>query len=66
MPKEKFNEEKKMIAVRIQGLIAQGESITQMMDVLVSISLLSVECKEWKLWVEGKASFEEGGKACYG
>ena len=33
MPKEKFNEEKRKIAVRIQNLIAQGESITQMMDV---------------------------------
>ena len=32
MPKEKFNEEKRKIAVRIQNLIAQGESITQMMD----------------------------------
>lgn len=33
MPKERFNEEKKGIAVRIQQLIAQGESITQMMEV---------------------------------
>lgn len=33
MPKERFNEEKKGIAVRIQELIAQGESITQMMEV---------------------------------
>ena len=33
MPKEKFNEEKKEIGIRIQGLIAQGESITQMMEV---------------------------------
>lgn len=33
MPKERFNEEKKGIAVRIQELIAQGESIMQMMEV---------------------------------
>lgn len=33
MPKERFNEEKKGIAVRIQQLIAEGESITQMMEV---------------------------------
>ena len=33
MPKERFDEEKKGIAVRIQQLIAQGESITQMMEV---------------------------------
>ena len=33
MPKEKFNEEKREIGVRIQGLIAQGESISKMMEV---------------------------------
>lgn len=33
MPKERFNEEKQKIGVRIQALIAQGESITKMMDV---------------------------------
>lgn len=33
MPKERFNEEKKEIGVRIQALIAQGESISQMMEV---------------------------------
>lgn len=33
MPKERFNEEKQKIGTRIQALIAQGESITQMMDV---------------------------------
>ncbi|OAO13185.1 LMBR1 integral membrane family protein [Blastocystis sp. ATCC 50177/Nand II] len=32
MPKERFNEEKQKIGVRIQALIAQGESITKMMD----------------------------------
>lgn len=33
MPKERFNEEKQKIGVRIQALIAQGESITKIMDV---------------------------------
>ena len=34
MPKDRFNEEKKQIGVRIQALISQGESISQMMEVV--------------------------------
>ena len=47
MPKEKFNEEKKEIAIRIQALIAEGESITKMMDVRTILKLIKLGSKEW-------------------
>ena len=33
MPKDRFDQEKKILGQRIQALIAQGESITRMMEV---------------------------------
>ena len=47
MPKEKFNEEKKEIAIRIQALIAEGESITKMMDVSYCFQWINLGSKEW-------------------
>ena len=47
MPKEKFNEEKKEIAIRIQALIAEGEPITKMMDVSYFFHLINLGSKEW-------------------
>lgn len=66
MPKERFNEEKQKIGTRIQALIAQGESITQMMDVGLSPSPDSVEREERQLRLEGEASPEEGGQGSHG
>lgn len=66
MPKERFNEEKQKIGTRIQALIAQGESITQMMDVSLSPSPDGVEREERQLRLEGEASPEEGSQGGHG
>ena len=46
MPKERFEQEKKGIAVRIQQLIAEGESITKMMEVVQRFDFYRRERRE--------------------
>ena len=46
MPKERFEQEKKGIAVRIQQLIAEGESITKMMEVVQRVGFYRRERRE--------------------
>ncbi|KAK8827382.1 hypothetical protein WA538_003345 [Blastocystis sp. DL] len=62
MPKDRFDQEKKILGQRIQALIAQGESITRMME---SAKTIDVGWREKRrLKKESKKAAEEYRNAC--